>query len=204
MTTRLFRGRYFWRTYEGEEIKHLSKFFPHDGTVLELGGCLGVVSCLANSMLSNPQNQVVVEANPRLISYLTINRDRNGCKFSIENRIVSRKKKEIFYFHDLIVGGNQLNKSAKKVVLPTTSIESLEKKYHLKFNVLILDIEGGELQFLKQFNKQLKEFKVLYVEFHPFANLLTKSEVSECWRILKGIGFKRAFRDVDFEIWKHR
>jgi predicted O-methyltransferase YrrM len=42
--------------------------------VLELGGCLGVVSCSINTLLRDPSRHVVVEANPKLLAYLYENR----------------------------------------------------------------------------------------------------------------------------------
>ena len=62
-TTRQMRGRFAVDTYERPERTLVSKYLPPRATVLELGGCIGVVSCTVNRMLDRPDKHVVVEAN---------------------------------------------------------------------------------------------------------------------------------------------
>src|SRR5262245_30697328 len=80
MTDFKFRGRFVRGSYEKEERRHLKKYIDADATVLELGACLGVVSCLTNVLLTDPRKHVVVEANPLLISWIERNRELNKCK----------------------------------------------------------------------------------------------------------------------------
>jgi len=56
--------------------------------VLELGGCLGVLSCTINKRLGDPTKHVVLEANPALIPYLRGNREINRAAFIVTNSVV--------------------------------------------------------------------------------------------------------------------
>ena len=82
LTRQGFRGPFLLGLYEMPE-RLLLHHLPTDSTLLDLGGCLGVLSCLANRRLRNPAGHVVVEANPALIPVLTANRDRNGARFTV-------------------------------------------------------------------------------------------------------------------------
>jgi hypothetical protein len=60
-------------TYEKDEINMISKYFNKNDYVLELGSCLGIVSCL----LSNLSNHVIsIEANPELKDCLELTKKK--------------------------------------------------------------------------------------------------------------------------------
>src|SRR5947209_7788184 len=62
--TRPIRYRFLLHTYESRELRMVRRFIHQDDSVLELGACLGVVSCVTNRMLRDRTRHVVVEANP--------------------------------------------------------------------------------------------------------------------------------------------
>ncbi len=202
LTNKTFRGRFLWRTYEEREIKYISKLLNPNSSVLELGGCIGVVTCLANSLLTDKRRYVVAEANPYLIPYLMINKNRNNLGFNIENKVVSKDKKVRFFIHQLIVGGSQIRQTDQSVSIPTTTIQQLEKKYKLKFDTLIMDIEGAEKKFIEEFQTDLEHFKTLFIEFHPFQDMLTKKEIRNSEIILNKLGFQRIVKDEIYQIWR--
>jgi hypothetical protein len=74
----------YFGLYEREETDLVRSYLPRDEPVIELGGSIGVVSCLTNKLLECPEDHVVVEANPVLIPTLERNREQNGCRFAIE------------------------------------------------------------------------------------------------------------------------
>lgn len=197
-----FRGRFVLGSYEKEEATYLTRFLKTGDCILELGACLGYVSCLANNLLENEQKHVVLEANPALIPYIAMNRDENGCGFHIEHAIISTSETNTFYIHDLIVGGSQKRKTANKIEVDGKSIPQLEEKYGLRFNVLIMDIEGGELEFLRNHKEELKGIERIFMEIHPFAGILTLKEAQECEQILDSLMFTRVLQDGNYQIWQ--
>jgi FkbM family methyltransferase len=204
LTNFQFRGRFALNRYEVEEAKYIDKYLSKDARVLELGGCLGYVSCLINKKLLDKTQQVTLEANPKLIGWIKKNRDENDCSFFVENSIVSHENKNIFYFHNRIVGGSTKRKTANKAYVKGVDIEFLKKKYNIEFDTLIMDIEGGELDIIKNFKESLSNFKRIFLEVHPFGGILTYDEVKTCENILSSIGFCMIVRDANFQIWNKK
>jgi FkbM family methyltransferase len=201
LTDYKFRGRFVLNTYEVEEAKYLKKYLPKNSKVLELGGCLGYVSCLINKALEEKGMQVTLEANPKLIHWIEKNKEANKCSFIVENTIISNKSENTFYIHDRIVGGSTKRETAEPIVVQGISIEALEKKYDIDFDTLVMDIEGGELDLIKGFRHKISSFKRIFIETHPFGGMLSYSEVEECERILMELGFKLEVRDGNFQVW---
>lgn len=196
-----FRGRFVLNQYEVEEAKYLKKYLANDAKVLELGGCIGYVSCLINKILIDKTQQVTLEANPKLINWIKKNRDANNCSFFVENSIISLKRENVFYIHDLIVGGSTKRTATSEIIVNGVDFDFLEKKYDIVFDTLVMDIEGGELDLLNNFKVNLSSFKRIFLEVHPFANILTVDEAIKCENILESIGFELLLRDGNFQIW---
>lgn len=201
-TDYVFRGRFVFNSYEEEEARYLAQYLNPDAKVLELGACLGYVSCLTNQLLKDSDKHVVLEANPNLIPSITRNKQENACGFHIENVVISRQKSSDFYVHDLIVGGSSKRKTGNKIEVKGISFSALANMYGFEFDTLIMDIEGGELELLRNFKDDINKFDQIFVELHPFANILTHEEAQECENIFSALGFKIIVRDGNFQIWK--
>ncbi|MEM7381400.1 MAG: FkbM family methyltransferase, partial [Bacteroidota bacterium] len=130
------------------------------------------------------------------------NKEVNQCGFHIENAIISEKKLNEFFIHDLIVGGSTKRQTAKRLEIEGVSITQIEEKYGLEFDTLIMDIEGGELDLFRSQRQGISKFKLIFYEVHPFANILSKEEAEECEGILRGLGFAMVLRDGNFQIWE--
>lgn len=196
-----FRGRFIFNTYEVEEAKYLSQYLPSDSKVIELGSCLGFVSCLTNKILDDKSKHVVLEANPNLLEWIKKNKENNNCSFTIENSVISKQKQIPFYIHDLIVGGSLKRKTEKQVNIEGVTFDFLQKKHNIIFDTLIMDIEGGELELFRSHKESIANFKTIFYEVHPFANILTQEESQECEKILLDLNFKMVLREGHFQIW---
>ena len=197
-----FRGRFPLDEYEKEEREYLPKYLSANAKVLELGSCLGYISCITNKILKEKDKHVVLEANSNLIEWIEKNRDANGCGFAVENSIISHHEKNEFYIHKLIVGGSTKRETPNRVEVKGVSFSSLKKKYGVNFDTLIMDIEGGELELFREHKDSISDFNKIFFEVHPFANILTKSEAKECEDILTSIGFNNVLKDGNFQIWE--
>ena len=178
--------------YEKEEIKIITSVIDKNELknlkVLELGGCLGVVSTITNYFLSNKKNHVIIEANPELIKYLEFNKDRNNCLFHIENYFISNKPGSTYFkAYDKLVAGSahrkdNLEKNQRTYLIKNVTLDSLVKKYDI-FDFIIMDIEGGELEFLYQNIEYIKNnVKYLMVEIHEF--LMYKHFQIQCINVI--------------------
>lgn len=189
------RGQFQINSYEKRERRYLKKYLDPQSTVLELGGCIGIVASVANSLLRFPERHVVVEANPELIQYIERNRAHTGSSFVIENCMVSAKPENDFYIGPTIGESSVRRKSLKKISVPGMTIASLEQKHQLKFDTLIMDIEGAELEILRENKSWLQGINTVIMEIHPHPEMLSDSEVAECRRILEEAGLQLRIQD---------
>lgn len=193
------RGSCFDNTYERPERSLVQKFIRPEDSVLELGACLGVVSCAANMRLRDQSRSLVVEANPKCIPVLQKNRDLNQCLFRIENCAVSNEKETTLFLSPAgVLSGTLKSASPLSVKVPGQTLAELVHR-HGPFSVLIMDIEGSELEVLEGSAQLLPGFRFILVEFHY--GIIGESGVNRCREILQQSGFMCAGRSVDTEAW---
>ena len=195
------RSLFYDRTYEEEEYRLCQKYIHKNDIVIELGGCIGFISCVINKKLKNQLSHVVLEPNPKLIKYLEQNKEKNKCSFLIENKIISNKKEEKLYLNHTILGSSITKESKDYIVVEGVKIKELELKHSLTFNTLILDIEGAEYDFFKNIDFEQFKFEKIIVEFHNFANILSNEDVSYCKEKLYRAGFYCNEKIKHTEVW---
>jgi FkbM family methyltransferase len=166
-------------SYERSEISLILNKIKPNAKVLDLGSSLGVLSCIVGSVLDDSSNMVCVEANPNLIEDLKNNRDINNLNFNVIHGAVSSVSKIVdFNFNGLTLGGSIMRKSwlegdrwgeYTSTRLETITPPEIEEKYNIKFDTLSCDIEGEELKMLPDLVEYFKEFDLLLVEFHSWA-----------------------------------
>ncbi len=166
LTTAAYRKRFYDNSYESTERNLVRAHLAASDRVLELGGSIGVVSAAINRILEIPSGEVshvVVEANPQIVSALALNRDRNQLNFVIENGVVTDHPFVKFFSHQL-TNGNTISGSGGFPV-PGISLGSLLKKYGQP-TALVMDIEGGEFEFLDANLRLLSQLRIVIVEYH--------------------------------------
>ncbi len=145
--------------YEKKERLLVSKYLPQEASVLELGGRVGVVSCVVNKILKNPNKHVVLEIESFWHRYLEINRRINKCKFkSILGQVTDTTNNPYV---------NSYWRSKK-----TIDINLFE------FDTLISDIEGAEYSLFDQNKWMFEKLKTIIIELHP-PNSRIKLQVEE-------------------------
>ena len=187
--------------YEQPERVAVKRFLDPRLPVVELGGSIGVVSCLTNKMLDDPERHVVVEANPALATLLRRNRDRNGCRFTILDRALAYGGDTIAF--DL--GGSATSslhvKTGVTSLVGKTSLEEILAEHGFGLINLICDIEGAEADLVENECDCLCErVKTLIVEVHP--NVLGGDRVASMIERLESRGFEKLNADRRFEVQK--
>jgi FkbM family methyltransferase len=146
------------KNLEREEQLDAYIFLPADSTVLEFGARYGTVSSLINRVLKDPTKHVAVEPDTRVISALTKNRDNSGCKYKIFNGAVSRKN---LNFVDIAYGSSTI-KTEDVGNTNIITLEELQTKYSLKFDVIVADCEGCICSFVEE--NDISQFKLILLE----------------------------------------
>lgn len=151
--------------YERDEQLLVARYVEQNDKVLELGARYGSVSCIINKILSNKLHQVSVEPDSTVWEVLEKNKKINNCFFYIHKGIVSKKNYELKLngYGSTIDLSNKLS-NLQSITTDNISLEDLQNKYNITFNVLVADCEGflelflNENPFLyKQLNKIIFE-----------------------------------------------
>ena len=199
-TEKIYLGNYYYGGYEKQEQQFIEKYLQSEDTVLELGGNIGVISNEINRKLKNKGNHVVLEPNPRMIKFLRKNKNLNSAGYKIVEGIISSKKLVNFYISKNILSSSSRIISEEKINPELFLIKDLEKKYSLKFNVLVMDIEGAEIELIEEFDLSLIE--KLIIEFHP--GKTKESEIKSCKLLLLSYGLKMIEHKDNVEFWKKK
>ena len=157
---------------------------------------------MTNAKLNFSSNHVVVEPNPKMVEQLVKNRDLNKANFLIEQCVVSKEEEMKFFLYDDYMSSSLIQRSNRKgqkeVTVKGMSIEQLSTKMNLKFNTLIMDIEGGELDIIK--HNDLDSFQKLMIEYHP--NVLSSQDRVLYESILSEKQFVLKDQSQNVEYWE--
>ncbi|MCM2561785.1 FkbM family methyltransferase [Lutimaribacter sp. EGI FJ00015] len=160
------------RPYEDEEAGMVKAHLQPGTPVIELGGCLGVVSALVRSRIGAEAPHIVVEANARLIPTLTGNATQGAAegRAQVINAAVDYSGAQTIAFetgenaHVGRIGGN----GGTRVEVPTVTLADLAERLGSDRFALICDIEGAELALFEHERADvLARIELLVLETHP-------------------------------------
>ena len=161
------KGRLDAGLHEAGEIGLARRTLLPELPVVELGGGIGVVSCLINRRLNHPDRHVVVEANPELIPTLEANRRLNDCRFRIRNVALAYGTPEVSLAIDSFAA-SRIGGAGRQVAVATVSLAGLLEEVPLERINLVVDIEGAELDLVEHESALLADrARTLIVETHP-------------------------------------
>lgn len=199
LTTRTYRGCFMIGDYEAEERALIKRYLRPEDTVLELGACIGAVSCTTNKLLTDKTKHVVVEGNPKLIPSLEKNKSINGSGFTILNRAASQEKSVTFYLsEEFIVGGTAQRESPHPVTVQGSSLEDMSAEFG-PFTALVMDIEGAEADVIPPSAEFLSKCRLVVWETHDWACGAHRTE--ECRLALNQAGLEYLETEGDTEAW---
>jgi len=196
--------------YEFPEREALKRFLNPALPVVEMGGAIGIVSCLTNKRLNDPSRHVVIEANPLLLPLLEENRRRNNCQFQIVNAAVGYGSPTVdftvFPNHYLassavkpdhshltperraIIKADPNTQLFQTVSAKAVSLKSVLDEHDFPRCTLICDIEGTEKDLVDNEVEVLRDrVELIIVEIHN--NWLGRKVVQEVIMRIKTFGF---------------
>jgi FkbM family methyltransferase len=159
----------YFGIYELSELDFVERYIDRADAVIEVGGSIGVVSCAVNRKLADPTQHIVVEANPGLIETLKKNRELNQCQFRIECAAVAYGTENVqFQQAENFLGGSVARKDGKSIVVKTTTLKRLVAEMGSSPVSLVCDIEGAELELVRNELAVLRDCIVrIVMETHP-------------------------------------
>ena len=198
------RNGFLFGDYEQYERRAVTQYVSPELPVIELGACLGVVSCITNKRLLRPTQHVVVEANPLVVPYLERNRRHNGCKFRVLNSAIAYDSGAIEYAPTDNFAGNSLRQTAgqRNVRVPTITLEGIAQRYGFDRFTLICDIEGHEREMVEREGEVLRRADLIVLETH--ARLIGEEANARMLAQLAALGFEVIDKDVYVVVLKQQ
>ena len=148
--------------YEQNEKKLIDKYLNSGDTVLELGGCIGVISLTINKVIEHSRH-LVLEIDPEKYDFLVKNKNLNNVSFHTLNGVLSNKK-NLYYEASTNFWGGRLVNFETEIPVKSYTIFQLKEITKMVFNTLVMDIEGGEVEVFQEVN--LENFNKLIFEIH--------------------------------------
>lgn len=188
--------------YEGQEIAGALAVVRPGDKVLEMGAGLGLVGAVI-AKNAKPAQVVSFEANPNLMAPIRALYQMNNLQDIIEVRnevLISAPDAPQtlpFHLHNSYLGSSLLDTRARGTLVdvPTASYAQLQAEYAP--DVLLMDIEGGELEFLR--HASLKGIRAIVIEFHP--SIYGVPGMRECKGILERAGFAKLPAHCTRQVW---
>jgi hypothetical protein len=132
--------------------------------VLEIGGNVGRVSHIIQTILNNSKNHVVMECENDMANKLRINLSMNGFEdINIETNCLSKAPLYMDGGH----GPRPLEdfkETEKPVEVPTISYSEICKKYNINFDILVADCEGSLFYIFKEDPDMLNNLHTVIME----------------------------------------
>lgn len=179
--------------YEGQEIAGALAVVQPGDKVLELGAGLGLVGAIV-ARNAKPAQVMSFEANPNLIEHIRALYRMNhlGKQIDVRNEVLisapNPPPKMAFHIRNSYLGSSLIDSDTRattRVEVPTTLYADLKQDYAP--DVLLIDIEGGELEFLR--HASLAGIRAIVIEFHP--STYGREGMRECKTILERAGFAK-------------
>jgi FkbM family methyltransferase len=189
-------------SYEAPERSAVRKYIQPDWGVVELGACIGVISCITNRLLKNPKAHVVVEINPLVLPYLQANRERNGGSFKILHAALAYDEEQVSFRPHLEFWGNFLHQGGSRpaVNVPVTQLRRIVEEERFEEFAVICDVEGQEFDLLEHEIETLRRARLIIMEFHP--HMIGKENAEKILVTLAREGFQVEKESSDVVVFR--
>lgn len=189
--------------YEGEEIAGALRVVTPADRVLELGAGLGIVGAVT-ALNRRPEAVLSFEANPALLPHINALYAENDLsdRIRVENCVLlagpDQPQSVTFHVHNSYLGSSLIeseNRQTRPVSVPVADFDTRAAAFGA--TVLLMDIEGGELDLLRQID--LSRFRAVVVEFHP--GVYGIAGMKECKGLLRRAGFVQVADRSSRTVW---
>ena len=159
------------RPYEAPEAEMVRKYISIGMSVIELGGCYGIISALIRKQIGPDAQHIIVEADPSLAKVCASNANLENTNNLAEVVVAaidySGAKKITFSPGQNAHGGRVANDEERGFTVPTTTLTEQVSKLVENEYVLVCDIEGAELDLCQNEKSALSKAYLVILETHP-------------------------------------
>jgi len=179
----------YFGDYERKELDVIERRLEPGDTVMEVGAGIGFLSAYCARVVGD-ERVFAYEANPALLELVTAVHARNKVRPKVTQALLGEGDGERDFFVEPDYWASSLvRRSAKASCVRILQIDFNSELRRVKPNFLIVDVEGGEYDLLR--NADLSGVAKLCLEIHP--DVLGNARVSELFARIIGTGLALDF-----------
>ena len=175
----------FFGVYESKEAELVKKKLTSDDVVMEIGAGIGFLSALSAKVVGS-KRVFAYEANPQLMDVIKHVHDLNHVAPTVSNVLLGKGDGERTFWLEKDYWASSLIQGAQDATpIRVTQIDLNQEIQRIQPSFMILDIEGGEYEFLR--HARLDPVRKIVIEVHP--HVLGYTRISEMLGWLFAAGF---------------
>ena len=175
----------FFGVYESKEAELVQKKIAADDVVMEVGAGIGFLSALSAKVVGS-ERVFAYEANPQLMDVIKQVHQLNRVAPTVSNVLLGEGAGEReFWLEKNYWASSLIQGSADATPIRVRQIDLNQEIQRIRPSFMILDIEGGEYEFLR--GARLDPIRKIVIEVHP--HVLGYTRISEMLGWLFAAGF---------------
>jgi FkbM family methyltransferase len=168
------KAQLFWGIYESAEIRFIQKYLPKSVDVIELGSSIGVISSFIRRRLKKDVRLVCVEGHPILNKQTGVNLKINQLYHNVECismaiDYTSNNDNSVFFTPGQLSTTGKVtcrNSQTDSILVKAITLSALKSTFHINNFVLVVDIEGEEVNIIRKDKEALNDCQHLFIELH--------------------------------------
>ncbi|MCB2135639.1 MAG: FkbM family methyltransferase [Rhodobacteraceae bacterium] len=189
------------RPYEAPEAAMVSAHLAAGTNVIELGGCLGILSAFVRQKIGPDAHHIVVEALPDLADICEENASIGAAPG--KTRVVraaidySGAESVTFAVAPNAHSGHLAKSGERGVTVPAVTLSDLANQLPDGRFALLCDIEGAEIAMIENDKEALRRASLFIVETHPKLYPGKKDAQRQLLRAIAELGFEQLDHAAD-------
>ena len=186
------------RPYEEPEADMVKSYLAPNTNVIELGGCLGVISALIRKQIGPHAKHIIVEANPNLAAICLLNAKQDSDVGATEVVVAaidySGADSVQFSVGNNAHVGHVSHLNEKGLTAPTVTLSKLAQRIPEGPFALVCDIEGAEVRLFEEERDMLSRLSLVVLETHSDVYSDGKATQNEMLKQIKTAGLEEIAR----------
>lgn len=175
----------FFGVYESKEAELVKNKITADDVVMEVGAGIGFLSALC-AKVTGGERIFAYEANPQLMEVIKQVHELNQVAPTVSNVLLGEGEgKRTFWLEKDYWASSLIQGSKDATPIRVRQIDLNQEIQRIRPSFMILDIEGGEYEFLR--HARLDPIRKIVIEVHP--HVLGYARISEMLGWLFAAGF---------------
>ena len=175
----------FFGVYESKEAELVRMKIAANDVVMEIGAGIGFLSTLSAKVVGS-ERVFAYEANPQLMDVIRHVHDINQVAPTVSNVLLGEGEGERTFWLEMDYWASSLIQGSKDATpIRVRQIDLNQEIQRIQPSFMILDIEGGEYEFLR--HARLDSIRKMVIEVHP--HVLGYTRISEMLGWLFAAGF---------------